>query len=118
MATDPFQLLMQFANSQSQAASQERSLAQNALMSVFQEEAARQRPYATMPAELAQQKFAGDNKMQNQMTLIDAKASAKRRYGKKNKDKSNSNTDLVDNNSGAEFETVTVDGKEYQIPKN
>lgn len=53
MATDPFQWADQFTQLASQQAKQSNSQAQQSLLSLFQEEAARQRPYATMPADLA-----------------------------------------------------------------
>ena len=52
MATDPYIWAREFANSQYNRANQADSDKMQMLLNVFTEEAARQRPYVTMPAEL------------------------------------------------------------------
>lgn len=63
MASDPHRWAAQFAQNQQQRANQSQGDHMNALMAVFGEEAARQRPYATMPAELAQSNFNRQNQL-------------------------------------------------------
>lgn len=63
MATDPFSWARSFGDQQAQVAENSRARAQSVLMNLFQEEAARQRPYATMPAELARAEFNRRNEL-------------------------------------------------------
>ena len=63
MASDPHRWAYQFSQNQQQRANQSQNDYQNALMAVFGEEAMRQRPYATMPADLAQANFNRQNQL-------------------------------------------------------
>jgi hypothetical protein len=67
MASDPHRWAMQFGQNQQQRANQSQGDYQNALMAVFGEEAARQRPYATMPANLAEAQFNRENALPMQL---------------------------------------------------
>lgn len=60
MAT-PWDLASLFYQSNMNAANQMRGDAQQTLLSLFAEEAARQRPYVTMPARLAEAQFDRQN---------------------------------------------------------
>lgn len=67
MARDPYSWA-ETANAQGFADKQNSDqFAQNALMNIFAEEAARQRPYAVMPAQLAQSQFDRQNAEQFQI---------------------------------------------------
>lgn len=88
MATDPFQLASQYADSQNRMAYAENQNAQSALMAMFEMEARRQAPYAEMPAQLAAANIGGEAKLGRDMQLAQTKAALRRRYGKgKNGDK-------------------------------
>lgn len=120
---DPFALAAQYANDQNRMAMQESSQAQNALMQMFEVEARRQAPYAALPAELAASNIQGQQKLDRQIALADAKGKIKRRYGGKKKDASSSGTDSADSVSAAGSDadgttTVMVGGKEYKIKKS
>lgn len=67
MARDPFSWADRTAAQGFADKQNSDQFAQNALMNVFAEEAARQRPYATMPAVLAQAQFDRQNAEQFQI---------------------------------------------------
>lgn len=71
MASDPHRWAAAFAGQQQQRANQSQGDYQNALMAVFGEEAARQRPYATMPADLAEAQFNRENALPMQLAEED-----------------------------------------------
>lgn len=54
MATNPYAWAQNYASQESQRAGQRESDSTQMLLNLFQEEAARQRPYVTMPARLAE----------------------------------------------------------------
>jgi hypothetical protein len=53
MATDPQRWAAQFGQNMMQKSAQDDAATQNMLMALFQEESARQRPYAVLPAQAA-----------------------------------------------------------------
>jgi hypothetical protein len=61
MSRDPYSWADQVGRDGQAAITNAQSREQNALMNVFQEEASRQRPFVTMPAELAQAQFNRQN---------------------------------------------------------
>lgn len=65
MARDPYSWAANFARDANASARQSQSEAQNALMSVFTEEAARQRPYSNLPVELARSNAIADRNQQD-----------------------------------------------------
>lgn len=71
MASDPHRWAAQFAQNQQQRANQSQSDYMNALMAAFGEEAARQRPYATMPADLAQAEYNRQNMLPYEIAAED-----------------------------------------------
>ena len=88
MARDPYSWVDQFANTSANMRSQAEAQKMQALLSLFQEEAMRQRPYVTMPAELAQAQQnrinaepfdvrAEQRRYANSVALIGARAKAK-----------------------------------------
>ena len=56
MATDPFQWAANYARDANAAGARDSSYAQQSLLTMFQEEAARQRPYSSLPVDLAKQR--------------------------------------------------------------
>jgi soluble lytic murein transglycosylase-like protein len=77
MAVDPFSWAQQYSNNQEADARQENSDAQNALMSVFRAEAARQQPWSDLPVDLAKTNALYGNKLDNGLALASAKAQNK-----------------------------------------
>lgn len=88
MARDPYSWVDQFAGNGANQLSQARAHELQGLLALFAEEGARQRPYVTMPAELAQAEYNRQNaepydiraeqrRYANQKALIGARAAAK-----------------------------------------
>lgn len=65
MASDPFRWAAQYASDMNASASRDGTDAQNALLSVFREEAARQRPFSSLPVDLAKQNNQYDLSLRN-----------------------------------------------------
>lgn len=63
MATNPYAWAATFADTANRRVDQSQADYNQALMAIFQEEALRQRPYATMPAALAQMNFNRQNQL-------------------------------------------------------
>lgn len=70
---DPFSWADDYSRTQHTRAAQENNDSQRMLLSVFAEEAARQRPYSDLPVDLAKQ----NNSAKNSMNLMYGKAEAK-----------------------------------------
>lgn len=70
---DPFSWASEYANTQHQRAAQESNDAQQSLLSVFQSEAGRQRPWSDLPVDLARQ----NNSFQNSVGLAAIRAGNK-----------------------------------------
>lgn len=118
---DPFAIIAQGNADMNNAAMREQSMAQNALMAMFEMEARRQAPYAAMPAELATANIGGQAQLGRSMALAEHKGKVRRRYGAKKKDDDEVATGdgtVSSAATGGEYETVTLpNGKSYQIPK-
>lgn len=74
---DPFVAANQFSQQQYNAGLQGEQNAQNTLMGMFQQEAARQRPWSDLPVDLAKQNNASMNAFGNQKAMYDYKQSNK-----------------------------------------
>lgn len=120
---DPYGWAAQYAQQQGTAAQNERNLSQQALLRVFEEEAARQRPLVDLPIDLAKRQLTIDQNMRN-MVPAEVGIGKQRRYGKdgeekkpteKAKEQAASEENLQD--QGTEYDTYTYNGKEYRIPK-
>ena len=74
---DPFSWADQFAQTQHSRASQESGDAQNMLMNVFAQEAARQRPWSDLPVDLAKQNNMYDRMYSNAIGKESFKADMK-----------------------------------------
>jgi soluble lytic murein transglycosylase-like protein len=74
---DPFSWASDFAGTQHTRAAQEASHGQNALLQVFAQEAARQRPWSDLPVDLAKQNNAAQLTLGRQQALHDYKESTK-----------------------------------------
>lgn len=118
MARDPYSWVDQFAGTSSNLLSQARAQEMQGLLALFAEEGARQRPYVTMPAELAQRQQdrinaepfdirAEQRRYANQKALIGARAAAKDASG------TDGGGATVDENGN---EVLTIDGVTYTIP--
>lgn len=70
---DPFVAANQFSQQQYNAGLQGEQNAQNVLMNMFQQEAARQRPWSDLPVDLAKQNNASMNAFGNQKAMYDYK---------------------------------------------
>lgn len=77
---DPFSWAADFANTQHQRATQESGDAQNALMSIFREEAARQRPYVDLPVDLARHNMQANADMPRRMMLEEHRQQMQQKY--------------------------------------
>ena len=101
MATNPYAWAQNLAQQESSRAAQRDNDATQMLLSIFQEEAARQRPYVTMPARLAE----------SQLDRLNAEPfnerAAQRRY------KYSKAGQGATDDSGDEGEFVGEDGKSY-----
>lgn len=71
---DPFSWAENYARTQHTRAAQESGDAQNALMNMFTQEAARQKPYNDLPVDLAKQNNAYNNQIQMQQYNTQMKA--------------------------------------------
>lgn len=71
MAVDPFTLAAGFINNQNNAAQQERNNTQNMLMTMFQTEASRQKPYNDYPIQRALNNQQSQNALNNSMTMAE-----------------------------------------------
>lgn len=130
MSRDPYSWADQVGRDGQAAITNAQSREQQALMAMFQEEASRQHPYATMPAELAQSEFnrrnavpyevaAEQRQLQNQMTM--------RRYNAENPIPNSSAASAaadaavdttngpVDNGDGTM--TINIGNKNFRVPK-
>lgn len=76
MAMNPYAWAYQYAQTANQEAENARQRSERALLSLFAEEAARQRPYATMPATLAEAEFNRRNAMPYELAKIRAQTAA------------------------------------------
>lgn len=72
-------MLDRFNQTQQQIAANDRQSAQSALMQMFQQEAARQKPYSDLPANLMKQDNAAANQLNNSMAMADYRDSIKTR---------------------------------------
>lgn len=70
---DPFSWASEYAQTQHQHASREAQNAQNALMTVFRQEAARQDPWTSLPVDMAKQNAASQQRLSNSMIMEDYK---------------------------------------------
>lgn len=109
---DPYEWARMYYNQEGQRASQRDSEAQQMLMNIFQEEAARQRPYVTMPARLAEAELDRRNAEPYN------ERAAMRRYkyskaGQEETDEAVSEDGIQTDENGKEF--VMVGGKKYPI---
>lgn len=82
MAQNPFAFPNQFAQQSAQMAQAGQNAPANALMAIFQEEAARQRPMVQLPIDLAKANFAGEAQLERQMRGAEQRAQLNRRYSK------------------------------------
>lgn len=108
MASDPYVWARDLAAREAQKLSQRENSADNMLLSVFQEEAARQRPYATMPARLAEAQYDRINAEPFQQRA------AMRRYktAKAAEAEGDDTSEVLEDGT----EVITVGGKQYTIP--
>ncbi|MBU2051500.1 MAG: hypothetical protein KKH61_21325 [Gammaproteobacteria bacterium] len=114
MASDPYAWAQNFAAQEAQRSSQRESTSQQMLMNLFQEEAMRQRPYAQMPARLAEAEFDRRNSEKynirsEQRRYRNALALAKAKAG----DDVSAEGGSVDADGN---EIIVVGGKSYVIP--
>ena len=113
---DPFSWADQFSTQATQMGQDANRMAQNALLQLFQTEAARQAPYVQLPAELAGANIAGKNKLQQQLALAEGKADIKRRYGGAGKSMTEKNKDNIGTAGGQHLGAVyEQDGNLYQM---
>jgi hypothetical protein len=117
MSRDPYSWADQFAGTGENQLSQSRAQAANMLLSLFSEEAARQRPYVSMPANLAEAQFNRQNAEPFQIraeqrryaqnkALIGARAAAK-----------NGGVDTGATTDDQGNDVITIDGVTYSVPK-
>jgi soluble lytic murein transglycosylase-like protein len=74
---DPFSWAQSYMNAMSNASAQDSSHAQNSLMAVFNEEAARQRPWSDLPVDLAKQNNQYDLALRNNVAGATMRAANK-----------------------------------------
>lgn len=110
---DPYDAARRFGERNSQMGENAQSRAQQLLLNVFLEEAARQRPMVNLPIDLASQVFQASN----MEPFKEAAAARQRRYGTKKDDDEEATTETGSTVNADGSETITVGDKTYTIPK-
>lgn len=106
----PWDLISQFYQTNTNAAARDRSSADGMLLSIFAEEAARQRPYVTMPAQLA---LAQQDRV-NAEPFAERAAQRRFKYSKSGQESSEEEGGVTTDADGNEI--YVIDGKTYTVP--